>query len=316
MANLGYIQLLRICNQNCRFCSNPENSRTIPLDEAKAQVAELRALGYDGVIFTGGEPTLYDDLAAIIAYAAAQGVEPRIITNGQRLAGGTLLQRLGDAGLRLIHVSLHSARRDVQDALTRTPGSHDQIMAGLAEAGRLGIDADINTVINAYNAGHLDETVRVVTERFPWVRHFVWNCIDPTMNRVAEHPDTVAQPPAFELSLHRAMSLLAAGGRTFRVERVPLCYMADFAHCSTETRKIVKAEERLVNFLDDKGQVRQTDFSHGKAAACRVCRLDRICAGLYEMGTWYDPGCLHPIFLDPAAVVARVTGKKAGGRNA
>ncbi|MBI5524943.1 MAG: radical SAM protein [Deltaproteobacteria bacterium] len=306
MANLGYIQLLRICNQRCRFCSNPENMRVLPLDEARTQVDELGRLGYDGVIFTGGEPTLYGDLRAIVAHAASHGVAPRIITNGQDLSRGRLLRDLRDAGLRLMHVSLHSSRPEVQDALTQNPGSFDRIVRTLRKAGRLGVDADINTVINRYNAGHLDETVRCVVGRFPWIRHFVWNNIDPSMNRVAENPDTVAQPPEFEMSLHRAMTFLEATGRTFRVERVPLCFMADFAHCSTETRKIVKEEVRLVNFLDEKGQVRQIDFIHGKAGACRACRLDAVCAGLYEMGKWYSPACLHPIFLDPDAVRKKV----------
>jgi hypothetical protein len=38
-------------------------------------------------------------------------------------------------------------------------------------------------------------------------------------------------------SLHRALKLLHQSGRTFRVEKVPLCYMGDFAWASTETRK-------------------------------------------------------------------------------
>ena len=48
----------------------------------------------------------------------------------------------------------------------------------------------------------------------------------------------------------------------------------------TETRKIVKGEERIVRFLDEKGLVRETLFRHGKAAACAICRLDPFCAGM------------------------------------
>jgi MoaA/NifB/PqqE/SkfB family radical SAM enzyme len=302
VANLGYVQLLRICNQKCRFCSNPENNRVIELKDAEAQILELKSLGYSGVIFTGGEPTMYERLAEIVTFSHGAGIEPRIITNGQKLSDPALFQSLVKAGLRKLHFSLHSCRPEIQDFLTRTPGSFDNMVRSLDNAGEAGISADVNTVINHYNADHLDENVRFLTGRFPWIKHFVWNNIDPTMNRVAENPDTVAQPPEFELSLYKAMRHLHSTGRTFRVERVPLCFMADFAHCSTETRKIIKEEERLVNFLDDKGQVRQKSFIHGKADCCRVCRYDPICAGLYEMGKWYAASCLHPIFLDPDAV--------------
>ena len=306
MANLGYIQLLRICNQRCLFCSNPENSRIIDVKDAQDQVLELKRLGYQGVIFTGGEPTMYEHLPRIIAFAADSGVEPRIITNGQLLADAGLMERLKEGGLALMHVSLHSSRREVQDRLTGTAGSFKNILKTLGNAGRLGVSVDINMVINSSNADHLDETVAFIVKRFPFITHFVWNNIDPRMNRVAENPQTVAQPPQFELSLWKAMRLLAASGRTFRVERVPLCYMTDFAHCSTETRKIVKGEERLVNFLDDKGQVRQTEFFHGKAECCALCSLTGICAGMYAMGEWYDPRFLYPLFLDPEDVKSRI----------
>ncbi len=61
----------------------------------------------------------------------------------------------------------------------------------------------------------------------------------------------------FELPLRRAMQYLESTNRTSRVERVPLCYMRGFEHFSTETRKIVKDEERIVHFLDEREIVQQ-----------------------------------------------------------
>ncbi len=112
----------------------------------------------------------------------------------------------------------------------------------------------------------------------------------------------------FELSLHRAMSWLAHSGRTFRVERVPLCYMAGFEHCSTETRKIVKAEERLTHFLDRRGAVRQGPeaFFHEHHPACDPCALRGLCAGLYERGHGYDPAELAPQFVKGDVIKARI----------
>jgi hypothetical protein len=40
--------------------------------------------------------------------------------------------------------------------------------------------------------------------------------------------------------------------------------MRDFEYASTETRKIVKKEERLVHFLDFRETFRDTDFFHEK----------------------------------------------------
>src|SRR5205085_3569188 len=158
--------------------------------------------------------------------------------------------------------------------LTGVKGSHRLAMQALENLGAAGATVNINTVINMFNADHLDENVRAFTGRFPFIRHFVWNNLDPSMGRAETNRDTAHRLADFELSLARAMRFLHSTGRTFRVERVPLCYMTEFAHASTETRKIVKSEERIVHFLDEKGTVRQTSFVHPKAESCKHCTLN------------------------------------------
>jgi len=309
MANLGYIQVTRRCNQRCRFCSNPPFEKDIRLAEGRRLVDDLASRGYVGVIFTGGEPTLSPDLPALISHARRRGLPPRIVTNGQLLGSEEgLLESLVDAGLSHIHVSLYSSRPGIVARLT---GKEDSLRAAhraLERIGALagGVTVDVNTVINHYNADHLDEHAASVLDRFPFVRHFVWNNLDPHMNRVAENPDTVPALWELELSLHRALRLLEGSGRSFRVERVPLCYMVEHADASTETRKIVKAEERTTHFLDDKGRVHQTGFLHDKTECCQACLLDPICAGLDGVGEGFDLAELHPVFVPPSPVIARI----------
>ena len=84
------------------------------------------------------------------------------------------------------------------------------------------------------------------------------------------------------------MDYLVSTGRSFRAERVPLCYMRRYAWASTEARKIIKEEERCIRFLDFKGFIHQKEFLHGKGNACDACRFDPICAGMYSMAKTYD----------------------------
>lgn len=306
VANLGYMQVVRGCNQYCRFCSNPASGYMLDLDTARRQVDDFVARGYYGIILTGGEPSLSDIIPEISAYATAHGLHVRMITNGSRLARDGVARAYHDAGLRHVHVSIHSCRRELEDFLTGVKGSFDLALAALENLGAVGTTVNINTVINKFNADHLDENVRFFAGRFPFIEHFVWNNLDPSMGRAETNRDTAPRLADFELSLARAMRWLHKTGRSFRVERVPLCYMTEFAHCSTETRKIVKGEERIVHFLDDKGTVRQTDFRHPKADVCRHCTLDPICGGLFELGDHYDLGELHPVFVDRERVIAKV----------
>ncbi|MCX7959406.1 MAG: radical SAM protein [Deltaproteobacteria bacterium] len=306
MANIGYIQVTRRCNQKCRFCSNPEIEKDLSLDEAKILIDEFARLRYRGIILTGGEPSLLEGLTDIIRYGIEKGLEVRIITNGQRLSDIKLFQKYYNSGLRSVHFSVHTVRAKLQGFLTGKKDSLRNLFASIRNAGRLKIMTMINIVINKYNSDHLDEIVITLIKKFPFIRHFIFNNIDPTMNRVSENPDTVARLTDFELSLHKALGYLIASGYSFRVERVPLCYMTEFAEFSTETRKIIKGEDRIVNFLDDKGKIVQEKFYHGKSDVCKICTYTSICAGLYEMDTYYSSRELYPLFLDPKPVIRRV----------
>jgi MoaA/NifB/PqqE/SkfB family radical SAM enzyme len=300
------MQVVRHCNQYCRFCSNPATGWILDLETAQKQIDDFAARGYHGIILTGGEPSLSDLIPEITRYAVGKGLHVRMITNGSRIARPGVAEAYRDAGLTHFHVSIHSCREELEDFLTGVKGSHALAMEALERLGAVGATVNINTVINRFNADHLDENVRTFAGRFPFLQHFVWNNLDPSMGRAETNRDTAHRLADFELSLARAMRWLERTGRSFRVERVPLCYMTEFAHCSTETRKIIKSEERTVHFLDEKGTVRQTDFVHAKADVCRSCSLDAICGGLFELGDHYDLGELHPVFVDKDAIVRKV----------
>lgn len=307
MANIGYIQVVRHCNHFCGFCSNPTTPYTHDLASMRVLVDDLVRRGYFGVILTGGEPTLHPELPDIAAYAAGRGLHVRVITNGHRLADPAFARQLAAAGVSLVHVSIYSVRPEVEARLRGMEGTLPRALAALDAAHDAGLRLNVNCVINRLNADHLDENVRYLVRHHPYVRHFVWNNLDPSMGRAeVNQAEFTPRLGDFELSLHRALRLLHKSGRTFRVEKVPLCYMTDFAWASTETRKIVKGEERIVCFLDDKQTVRQTAWGHRYAPGCEACRLRPICGGLFDRGDGYDPGELAPVFVDPEAIVQAI----------
>lgn len=314
MANLGYIQVVRRCNQVCRFCSNPVNERALTLAQGKRLVDRYRRAGYDGVILTGGEPTLYEPLPALIDYAARAGMPCRLITNAQRTADPAYLDGLLAAGLTHLHVSVHSHLRAVQGSLTGNPESLANIVRTLARLSRRSVSVDINQTICAQNAGHIHQTARWLCARFPYLRHFSWTYLDPLVERVAKDPGTVPTLRGTKRSLLLAMRFLEKSGRTFRLEKVPLCYMGRFADRSTETRAIVKGEKRAVEFLDDRKRYQESLWRYGKAAACGRCSLDAICAGLWDMGGAYDPAELVAQTSDPRPIIRRVLSSDSSNR--
>ena len=301
MANIWYIQVNRHCNNACHFCSNPSNWQNISYEKWIEIINDFVEKKYNGIIFTGWEPTLSPDLPRWISYAKKVWMDSRIISNGMMCANYEYTKKLAESGLRLIHFSLYSYNHKVHDFLTDTPGSWKKLMHSISNAIALWIQVQINTVINHYNQWHLDTTVKFLIGQFPEIRHIVWNNLDPLMMRKTETAlSTIPHFTNYEKPLHRAMQFLEQSGRTFRVERVPLCYMRGYEHFSTETRKIVKDEERIIHFLDERQVLEQKSdwFMHDKSDACKGCDLNSICGGIWLAKPHHIGNEDHPWYFD------------------
>src|SRR6185312_2135542 len=122
-------------------------------------------------------------------YAADRGLHVRMITNGWRMSDPAFAREMADSGLSLLHVSIYSIRPEIEARLRGLPGTLEKAFAALDNAHAAGIDVNINCVINKLNADHLDENVRHLVELHPFIRHFVWNNLDPSMGRAEVNQD-------------------------------------------------------------------------------------------------------------------------------
>lgn len=295
MANIWYIQVNRHCNNACHFCSNPSNGNNISYERWIELLDDFKKRGYDGIIFTWWEPTLSPDLPKWIEYSKKIWMNNRMISNWMMCANPKFMQRLADAWLELVHFSVYSCYDKVHDFLTDTPGSWKKLMLSITNSLNAWIRVQINTVINHYNETHLDKTVQFLTKIFPPITHFVWNNLDPEMMRKTDTAwSTLPNFDNFKPSLNKAMNYLTDTGRTFRAEKMPLCYIRGHEWCSTETRKIVKDEERIVYFLDEREMIHEVNWGHEKLEKCQSCDLNSICSWVYEYEKFYNYVDVYP----------------------
>lgn len=309
MANYGYLQVTRDCNQNCRFCSNPPSGKNdLDIGEAKNIIKKHMEDGCAGIIFTGGEPTIYDGLVELISYCRENNIEAKLISNGQKLADYEYFSSLIDAGLTMIHLSMYSCKDEVQAFLSGNNESLANIKKTLDNTSKFpDLTISINTTICKQNSNHLKENVCWTLDRYPVIKHFVWNNLDPLGNRAVDNPDTIPSLVDFEIELKQAADYLIANNKSFRIERVPLCYLPGYEHLSTETRKIVMKESRNIYFLDDvRGYFKQDVWSYKKGECCEICTLKDICVGLYDGGGSYKLEELYPVFIEKDEVIGKI----------
>lgn len=119
------------CNAQCSFCSywrNPTNpSEELQLAEIKRGLDNIYNSGCRLITFSGGEPTLRDDLEDIISYAAQKRIWTAVVTNGSRL-DNKKIKGLRKAGLDNLFVSLDFIDSEAQDSHRKISGLYDKII--------------------------------------------------------------------------------------------------------------------------------------------------------------------------------------------
>ena len=136
------------CPWRCGYCHNPElldatTPATVPWPEVLAFLKSRQGL-LDGVVFSGGEPTLQAALPAALAEVRALGFQTALHTGGmypERLHA--LLPLLDWVGLD-IKGPLHA-----YDAITRTPGSGAKAFASLRHLLASGVPHECRTTWHA-----------------------------------------------------------------------------------------------------------------------------------------------------------------------
>jgi pyrroloquinoline quinone biosynthesis protein E len=166
MANppLGLLlELTYRCPLHCPYCSNPMNlakaSDELTLEEWRHVLAEARALGALQVHLSGGEPLLRRDLEAIVTEARALGYYSNLITSGLGLTP-IRAERLQEAGIDHVQISLQAADAVTSDRLAGTP-SYRQKLAAAQTIKRLGLPLTLNVVLHRYN---LDQIAAILAQ--------------------------------------------------------------------------------------------------------------------------------------------------------
>ncbi|HLE90297.1 MAG TPA: PqqD family peptide modification chaperone, partial [Anaerolineales bacterium] len=121
------------CNNDCAHCYNARerNFPELSTDQWKKILDRLWALGVPHIVFTGGEATLRNDLPELIAHAESNGQITGLNTNARRLADEKYVQKLVDAGLDHVQITVESCDEEIHNEMMRTKGAFKQTIQGL-----------------------------------------------------------------------------------------------------------------------------------------------------------------------------------------
>jgi radical SAM protein with 4Fe4S-binding SPASM domain len=111
------------------------------------------------VVFTGGEATLRNDLPELIAHAESIGQITGLNTNARRLADEKYVQKLVEAGLDHVQVTVESCDERIHDEMMRAKGAFKQTIQGLKNALATPLYVMTNTTMLRTNVHRIPETL-------------------------------------------------------------------------------------------------------------------------------------------------------------
>ena len=149
------------CQNDCGHCYNEtKDKKELTPEQWMTVIDKLWDVGVPHIVFTGGEPTLYDGLEKLVAQTEEHGQVTGMITNGRALRTPGYLKELVRLGLDHVQITVLSHREEVHDRLAGSKGAWKETIEGLKVALSEDLYVSSNTTIMRSNAADIEETMR------------------------------------------------------------------------------------------------------------------------------------------------------------
>jgi len=231
----GVVWLGQTCNLRCRFCyfqsrieakDHPEHP-FMSLDKAKSIADTLRNhYGNTAIDIQGGEPTIFPGIEELCRHCADIGLLPTLITNALALAKRDACQRLKDAGVRDLLVSVHGLGQNYDDVVG-VPGAHKKQMAALDNCVAVGLPVRFNCVLTNSALPHLAAVAELAARVGARAVNFIAFNPFEDQQKGERSRDDVAAYSEVTPPLLAALDILNAADIEANVRYFPLCQVPD-----------------------------------------------------------------------------------------
>jgi radical SAM protein with 4Fe4S-binding SPASM domain len=156
----------RRCNLHCVHCYASAGETASPDElttaEGRALIDDLASYGAPVLLFSGGEPTMREDLLELMSLATSRGLRAVISTNGT-LITPEMARDMKGAGVVYVGVSLDGLG-EAHDRFRGKKGAFEEALRGLANARRAGLKTGIRFTITRFNNSFVPDIFRLLEE--------------------------------------------------------------------------------------------------------------------------------------------------------
>ena len=154
------------CNLKCKHCY----AQAVPIDgkddisteQAKVMISDLAAYGCPVMLFSGGEPTVREDLVELASFAKSKGMRAVISTNGTLITKAKA-KELKSVGLSYVGISLDGLE-EIHDRFRGVKGAFKKALEGLENCKAEGLKVGLRFTINKGNVDQIPGIFQILRD--------------------------------------------------------------------------------------------------------------------------------------------------------
>ncbi len=169
---ISTIEVTQDCNFSCTHCYNfdrtkinkvPNRSDAMSPARILSLIDELNQAGTLFLNLSGGEALATPHIFEYIKKASSLNMEVRLKTNAS-LLDQSIIEKLIQAGLKGMDISLYGASEEAYQKLTGTQGSFAKVLGNISSLKKTKLDTHISIILNRDNFIELESMIEICNE--------------------------------------------------------------------------------------------------------------------------------------------------------
>ena len=269
-----------LCNNNCLFCVQGHKKKFGDKSTTELKsILDKAAKDCEIAVFTGGEPTIRQDIFELVRYAKKLGFKTiQIQSNGRMFAYSDFCQKMIAAGANEFALALHGHTAELHNYLTQAE-SFQQTVSGIRNLKELNQVVITNTVITKSNYRHLPEITKLLlsleVDQVQLAFVHAIGAAEKNFDKVVSRMSLVV--PYIEKSLVIGEKMK----KNVMIEGIPVCFLEKYKECISE---YVIPDTKIFDLgitIDDYKKSRLVE-GKSRGLACKKCKYFNQCEGSWR----------------------------------
>lgn len=277
--NTSLLRITNKCNQNCIFCNvygKKEENFKLNNKEIYLELLRLKNIGVEGIILTGGEPTLVRNINRIIILIKNIGFKKIYMqTNGMIFSNTEYLKNFLFEHIDTFLIPLYSHNYKISDAVTKTPNSFNQTVKGIKNLISNNKKIIINHMISKFNYDDLNKFSDFINNEFSNKVTISISYIQPN-GRSYNKKELVPKMSKITILMVNFMEQLKENNINFFLSEgcPPVCFYENYKEYHIEYYK-------LKNKIFDNSYIPNIKNKQ-KSKKCKLCIYTDFCLGVWK----------------------------------